>query len=136
MTAGKTRNGLKRVRHERRVAQGELASRAGISRQALSEIEAGHSCPSTAVALRLSKALRCSVEDLFYLEEDSATLTASWVRPGGRATRSHQDSRRNTPGRNRASKETHAGAEPSRVALGLVGGRGVPPSLSAEHPAS
>lgn len=112
MAVAKTRNALKRVRHERGLGQGELASQAGISRQALSEIEAGHSCPSTAVALRLSKALRCSVEDLFSLEEDSGTLTASWVSP------------------------RDAGAVSRRVALGLVGGRWVAHSLVAEHPAS
>lgn len=115
MAGAKTQNALRRVRHERRFAQQELAARAGISRQALSEIEAGHSCPSTAVALRLSKALRCTVEDLFYLEEDSGTLAASWVAP-------------RTP--------THAGVESSRVAVGLVGGRWVAHSLAAEHPAS
>jgi len=114
MAGAKAQNALKRVRHERRVAQQELAARAGISRQALSEIEAGHSCPSTAVALRLAKALRCTVEDLFYLEEDSRTLAASWVAP-------------RTP--------AHAGAEPSRVAVGFVGGRWVAHSLAAEHPA-
>src|SRR5215831_18823859 len=126
MAVARTRNALKRVRHEQKLAQGELAARAGISRQALSEIEAGHSCPSTAVALRLSKALRCSVEDLFSLEEDSGTLTASWVTPSDPATRSDQNSRRK-----RARNQPQAGAGSSRVALALVGGRWVAHSLAA-----
>jgi len=131
MAAAKTRNALKRVRHERRLGQGELASQAGISRQALSEIEAGRSCPSTAVALQLSKALRCTVEDLFSLEEDSGTLRARWVGPRDPLPHSHQNSRRNT-----ADQQMHAGAGSWRVALGLVGGRWVAHSLVAEHPAS
>lgn len=44
-----------------------LAERAGISRQALTAIEAGRSVPSTAVALQLARVLGCRVEDLFTL---------------------------------------------------------------------
>ena len=56
---------------ERRQARGlsvtALAARVGISRQALSTIEAGRSTPSTAVALLLARELGCRVEDLFAL---------------------------------------------------------------------
>lgn len=57
-----------RVRAEREargLSQAELARRAGLSRQALSAIEAGRYLPNTAVALRLAQALGCAVEDLF-----------------------------------------------------------------------
>jgi|SRR5215510_6081880 len=131
MSVPKTANALKSVRHERGVAQGELASLAGISRQALSEIEAGRSCPSTAVALRLSKALHCSVEDLFQLPEDRETLLASWATRRDRALGSPQPPK--PPG---LGRRTHFGDRPSRVALGFVGGRWVAHSLAAEHPAS
>jgi len=53
------------------VAQGALAERIGVSRQALSAIEAGRATPSTAIALRLARALHCSVEDLFALPTPS-----------------------------------------------------------------
>jgi molybdate-binding protein/DNA-binding XRE family transcriptional regulator len=49
------------------LSQAELARRAGITRQALSAIEAGQYLPNTAVALRLARALGCRVEDLFGL---------------------------------------------------------------------
>jgi len=43
----------------------ELASRAGISRQTLSALEAGRAQPSTAIALNLARALGCRMEELF-----------------------------------------------------------------------
>ena len=68
-----------RVR-ERRLAQGlsqqELAERAGLSRQALIAIEAGRLVPSVAVALRLARALRCRVDDLFALPDVHPTVEA------------------------------------------------------------
>lgn len=58
---------------ERRRAAGlsltALAARVGVSRQALTAVEAGRSIPSTALALQLARALGCGVEDLFTLEE-------------------------------------------------------------------
>jgi putative molybdopterin biosynthesis protein len=44
-----------------------LAERVGVSRQALTAVEAGRSTPSTAIALRLAAALSCTVEELFAL---------------------------------------------------------------------
>lgn len=44
-----------------------LAAQVGISRQALSRIEAGAAIPSTLLALHLARTLRCQVEDLFSL---------------------------------------------------------------------
>jgi putative molybdopterin biosynthesis protein len=49
------------------LSQAELAQRAGLTRQAVSAIEAGQYVPNTAVALRLSRVLNCPVEDLFAL---------------------------------------------------------------------
>lgn len=59
-----------RVREHRqalRLTQQQLAERAGVSRQTLVAIEAGRLTPSVAVALRLARALGCTVEDLFAL---------------------------------------------------------------------
>lgn len=60
-------NHLKSRRTELGLTQGELAERIGVSRQALIGIEAGRHIPSTAVALQLARALRCTVDDLFRL---------------------------------------------------------------------
>ncbi len=63
-------NGLSERRRERGLGQAELAQAVGLSRQALSAIEAGRSVPSTLVALRLARALDCAVESLFWLEDE------------------------------------------------------------------
>lgn len=60
-------NRLKGVRTQNGLSQGELAQQAGITRQAVSSIEADHYLPTTAVALRLAAVLTCRVEDLFSL---------------------------------------------------------------------
>ncbi|MCX2728225.1 helix-turn-helix domain-containing protein [Thermomicrobium sp. 4228-Ro] len=51
------------------LTQQQLAERAGISRQTLVAIEAGRLTPSVTVALRLARALGCTVDDLFALAE-------------------------------------------------------------------
>ncbi|MDR7449843.1 MAG: substrate-binding domain-containing protein [Armatimonadota bacterium] len=56
---------MRAAREARGLSQAELARRAGLSRQALSAIEAGRYLPNTAVALRLAQGLGCAVEDLF-----------------------------------------------------------------------
>ncbi|BFU96468.1 MAG: putative Transcriptional regulator ModE [Nitrospira sp.] len=61
------RNELKNLRAARGLSQGELASKAGITRQAVSSIESNLYLPTTAVALRLAEVLSCRVEDLFSL---------------------------------------------------------------------
>lgn len=67
---------VRSVREAAGMTQGALAGAAGVTRQALSAIEAGRAVPSTLIALRLARALGRSVEDLFGLEESwSATST-------------------------------------------------------------
>src|SRR5262245_37750935 len=65
-----TQNAVARHRRELGLSQATLARAAGLSRQALSAVEAGRSVPSTAIALRLARALGRSVEDLFWLAEE------------------------------------------------------------------
>jgi molybdate-binding protein/DNA-binding XRE family transcriptional regulator len=60
-------NHLKSIRTKQGFSQGELASRAGITRQAVYSIESNLYLPTTAVALRLASVLVCRVEDLFSL---------------------------------------------------------------------
>ncbi len=58
-------NHLKLLRTQKGFSQGELAARAGITRQAISAIESSLYLPTTAVALHLASVLACRVEDLF-----------------------------------------------------------------------
>ena len=60
-------NRLKTLRMEKGFSQSELATRAGITRQAISAIESNLYLPTTVVALRLASVLACHVEDLFSL---------------------------------------------------------------------
>jgi molybdate-binding protein/DNA-binding XRE family transcriptional regulator len=69
------RSRVRAVRESRGLGQAELARLAGLSRQALSAIEAGRYVPNTAVALRLAQVLGCAVEDLF-AAPGSSTLEA------------------------------------------------------------
>ncbi|MFT5679474.1 MAG: putative molybdopterin biosynthesis protein [Myxococcota bacterium] len=60
---------LKRHRERAGLSQQALATQAGVSRQALSAIEAGRQVPSTRLSLTLARALSCTVEDLFALPD-------------------------------------------------------------------
>jgi molybdate-binding protein/DNA-binding XRE family transcriptional regulator len=60
-------NHLKSIRAKQGFSQGELARRAGITRQAVSSIESNLYLPTTAVALQLASVLACRVEELFSL---------------------------------------------------------------------
>jgi putative molybdopterin biosynthesis protein len=82
-------NGLAARRQAAGLTQAALAAQVGVSRQALNALEAGRSAPSMPVALRLSRALACSVESLFWLGDVPSTLRATWAgaadAPPGRA---------------------------------------------------
>jgi molybdate-binding protein/DNA-binding XRE family transcriptional regulator len=56
---------LRLARQARGLSQRQLAGMAGVSRQALSAVEAGHSDPSLRVALSLARALGMTVEEVF-----------------------------------------------------------------------
>ncbi len=70
------RNNLRQTRTRLGLSQQELARLAGVTRQAISGIEAGQYAPSATVALRLARALGCRVEELFWLEEDVPEVEA------------------------------------------------------------
>lgn len=65
MSQEKLVNHVKRFRFERGWSQGELATRAGISRAEVSAIEVQRLVPSVAAALSLANVFKCRVEDLF-----------------------------------------------------------------------
>ena len=72
-------NRLRDVRMVKALTQGDLAAQAGVTRQAVHAIEAGHYLPTTMVALRLADALGCRVEDLFSLAVGGEILEGEWV---------------------------------------------------------
>ena len=72
-------NRLKQVRVERGMTQGELASRVGMTRQALYAMEVNQYLPGTEIALKLASILSCRVEDLFSFEPLDDIIEADWV---------------------------------------------------------
>lgn len=57
--------GLRLARQARGLSQQQLAGMAGVTRQAVSAVESGHSDPSLRVALALARVLGMTVEELF-----------------------------------------------------------------------
>jgi molybdate-binding protein/DNA-binding XRE family transcriptional regulator len=113
--AERLKTSLRRARVERGLSQEGLAAQAGISRQALGALEAGRSVPSTAVSLRLARALRSTVEELFSLAEGPLL---AWLAPA--AARGGEGAR--GEGRRRGTG--------FRVVLGEIGDRLVAHELS------
>lgn len=72
-------NHLKDIRIAQGLSQGELAGKAGITRQAISAIESHLYLPTTAVALRLAASLGCHVEDLFSLAETQEVIEGKLI---------------------------------------------------------
>jgi putative molybdopterin biosynthesis protein len=78
---GSTGANLRLARQARGFSQQQLASMAGVSRQAVSAVESGHSDPSLRVALAIARALGLSVEELFGPGEPSPPVLATSVAP-------------------------------------------------------
>ncbi|HJU05158.1 MAG TPA: substrate-binding domain-containing protein [Nitrospiraceae bacterium] len=72
-------NRLRGLRAAKGLSQGALAGMAGITRQAVYAIEANQYLPTTAVALRLARALDCRVEDLFNLVASGEVVDGEWI---------------------------------------------------------
>ena len=60
-------NNLEQARRSAELTQQELSERADVSRKSINAIENGIYVPSTVLALKIAKTLKCSVEDLFQL---------------------------------------------------------------------
>ena len=60
-------NNLEDLRKRAGLTQQELSESAEVSRKSINAIENGIYVPSTVLALKISKTLSCSVEDLFKL---------------------------------------------------------------------
>lgn len=93
------------------MSQQELASVAGVARQTIGGIEAGTYALSLSVALHLSKALGCSVEELFWLEGELPSVETLLIG-------------------NEAVERTEQAV---RVSLGQVGGQWVAYPLAGEQ---
>ena len=63
----KLQNNLEELRKSADLTQKELSVSAEVSRKSINAIENGVYVPSTVLALKISKTLNCSVEDLFTL---------------------------------------------------------------------
>ena len=60
-------NNLEQFRKSAGLTQQEMSVKAEVSRKSINAIENGVYVPSTVLALKISKTLKCSVEDLFRL---------------------------------------------------------------------
>ncbi len=65
----KLNNSLERLRREAGLTQQELSEKAEVSRKSINAIENGIYVPSTVLALKIAKTLKCKVEDLFKLPQ-------------------------------------------------------------------
>ena len=72
-------NDVRSKRQAAGLSQQALATRCGLTRQAINAIEAGHYAPSTSVALRLARVLGCTVEALFRLPEVAPHIEAEFL---------------------------------------------------------
>ena len=60
-------NNLEDIRKSAGLTQQELSESAEVSRKSINAIENGIYVPSTVLALKIAKTLKCPVEDLFQL---------------------------------------------------------------------
>ena len=60
-------NNLEELRKRASLTQEELSVQAEVSRKSINAIENGVYVPSTVLALKISRTLNCTVEDLFKL---------------------------------------------------------------------
>ena len=63
----KLNNCLEELRRKASLTQQELSEKAEVSRKSINAIENGIYVPSTVLALKIAKTLKCKVEDLFKL---------------------------------------------------------------------
>ena len=63
----KLKNNLEEFRRSAGLTQQDLSQKAEVSRKSINAIENGIYVPSTVLALKIAKTLKCKVEDLFKL---------------------------------------------------------------------
>ena len=65
----KLKNNLDEFRRESGLTQQDLSEKAEVSRKSINAIENGIYVPSTVLALKIAKTLKCKVENLFELPD-------------------------------------------------------------------
>lgn len=65
----KTKNRIKEYRTNSGMTQNELAELVGVTRLTIISLEKKKYDPSVGLALKIAKAFKCKVEDLFVVEE-------------------------------------------------------------------
>ena len=68
-------NRLQELRKQAGLTQEELSNSAEVSRKSINAIENGVYVPSTVLALKIARTLKCKVEDLFRLPNWKIALT-------------------------------------------------------------
>ena len=63
----KLKNKLEELRRSAGLTQQELSESAGVSRKSINAIENGIYIPSTLLALKIAKTLKCNTEDIFQI---------------------------------------------------------------------
>lgn len=58
---------LREIRKKRYLSKNELSKISGISRSYITELEEGKYSPSLVIMVKLSRALNCSIEDLYFI---------------------------------------------------------------------
>jgi putative transcriptional regulator len=61
-------NGVKELRNELGMTQGQLAAAVGVSRQSINSIERGRYVPSLELALKFARVFECPADEIFWLE--------------------------------------------------------------------
>ena len=64
---GENHNKLEEFRKASSLTQSELAEKVEVSRKSINSVENGIYIPTTLLALKIAKALNCTVDDLFQL---------------------------------------------------------------------
>lgn len=64
------RNFIAQKRTEKNLSQRQCASMFGITYQSLQRYEAGTVLPSVEIALKIARALDCTVEDIFTIDDE------------------------------------------------------------------
>lgn len=63
-------NRVRELRAVKRMTQGDLAEKVGVTRQTIVALEKGSYSPSLLLALQIAKVFDTTVEAIFYLEEE------------------------------------------------------------------
>ena len=67
----KLKNNLEEFRRAAGLTQQDLSEKAEVSRKSINAIENGIYVPSTVLSLKIAKTLKCKVEDLFKLPDET-----------------------------------------------------------------